>query len=65
LYVFTDTYTCIQVAALASKSGLNFISVKGPELLNKYIGQSEQGVRDVFARASAAKAQTNSQKFSL
>ena len=28
------------VAALASKTGLNFISVKGPELLNKYIGQS-------------------------
>ena len=42
------------VAALASHTGLNFLSVKGPELLNKYIGQSEQGVRDVFARASAA-----------
>jgi peroxin-1 len=43
------------VGALASRTGLNFISVKGPELLNKYIGQSEQGVRDVFARARAAR----------
>ena len=43
------------VGALATKTGLNFISVKGPELLNKYIGQSEQGVRDVFTRASAAR----------
>lgn len=31
-----------------------FISVKGPELLNKYIGASEAGVRDLFARAAAA-----------
>ena len=33
---------------------INFISVKGPELLNKYIGASEQAVRDVFAKAAAA-----------
>jgi len=33
---------------------LNFISVKGPELLNKYIGASEQAVRDLFARAASA-----------
>jgi peroxin-1 len=33
---------------------MNFVSVKGPEILNKYIGQSEQGVRDLFARANAA-----------
>lgn len=35
--------------------GLNFISIKGPELLNKYIGASEKSVRDIFERASAAK----------
>nr|CAG8451435.1 5079_t:CDS:10 [Entrophospora candida] len=35
--------------------GLNFISVKGPELLNKYIGASEKSVRDLFDRAQAAK----------
>lgn len=40
--------------AIAKECGLNFISVKGPELLNKYIGQSEQSVRDVFARAQSA-----------
>jgi len=40
--------------AVAKECGLNFISVKGPELLNKYIGASEQGVRDLFARAASA-----------
>jgi len=55
LYGFPGCGKTLLVGAIASKSGLNFISVKGPELLNKYIGQSEQGVRDVFSRASAAK----------
>ncbi|CEO99216.1 hypothetical protein PBRA_001122, partial [Plasmodiophora brassicae] len=41
-------------SAVARECGLNFISVKGPELLNKYIGASEQAVRDLFARAAAA-----------
>ncbi|XP_075872141.1 peroxisomal ATPase PEX1 isoform X1 [Nelusetta ayraudi] len=41
--------------AVAKDSGMNFISIKGPELLSKYIGASEQGVRDVFQRAAAAK----------
>lgn len=41
--------------ALAVECGLNFIGVKGPELLNKYIGSSEAAVRDVFARARQAK----------
>ncbi|RHY63121.1 hypothetical protein DYB34_009874 [Aphanomyces astaci] len=40
--------------AVANECGLNFISVKGPEVLNKYIGASEQAVRDLFARAAAA-----------
>ncbi len=40
--------------ALASQSNLNFISVKGPELLSKYIGESEQGVRELFSRARHA-----------
>ncbi len=39
------------VKALASQSKLNFISVKGPELLSKYVGESERGVRELFARA--------------
>lgn len=40
---------------MAGECGLNFISVKGPEILNKYIGASEKSVRDLFDRASAAK----------
>ncbi|XP_041107385.1 nuclear valosin-containing protein-like [Polyodon spathula] len=37
--------------AVANESGLNFISVKGPELLNMYVGESERAVRQVFHRA--------------
>ena len=37
--------------AIAHESGANFISVKGPELLDKYIGESERAVRLVFERA--------------
>ncbi|XP_030413286.1 nuclear valosin-containing protein-like isoform X1 [Gopherus evgoodei] len=37
--------------AVANESGLNFISVKGPELLNMYVGESERAVRQVFQRA--------------
>lgn len=41
--------------AVATECGLNFMSVKGPELLNMYIGESEKNVRDVFKRARDAK----------
>ncbi|MGH7892849.1 MAG: AAA family ATPase, partial [Thermodesulfobacteriota bacterium] len=37
--------------ALANQSGANFISVKGAELLSKYVGESEQAVREVFKKA--------------
>lgn len=40
--------------AVANESHCNFISVKGPELLNKFVGESERGVRQVFARARAS-----------
>ncbi|KAH9747499.1 peroxisome biogenesis protein 1 [Citrus sinensis] len=42
------------VGAAAAACSLRFISVKGPELLNKYIGASEQAVRDIFSKATAA-----------
>ncbi|KAJ3813169.1 P-loop containing nucleoside triphosphate hydrolase protein [Lentinula aff. lateritia] len=42
-------------SAVAKECGLNFIGIKGPEILNKYIGASEQTVRDIFERASSAK----------
>lgn len=40
--------------ACANASHANFISVKGPELLNKYVGESERAVRQVFTRARAS-----------
>lgn len=40
--------------AIANQSGANFISVKGPELLNMYVGESESRVRQVFARARSS-----------
>lgn len=40
--------------AVAKESGANFISVKGPELLDKYVGESERAVRRVFERARAS-----------
>ena len=42
------------VKALANEAGAAFFSVKGAELLDKYVGESEAGVRDVFNRARAA-----------
>jgi len=37
--------------AVANESGVNFISVKGPELMSKFVGESEKGVRETFKRA--------------
>uniref|UniRef100_A0A7S0G2P7 Peroxisomal ATPase PEX1 n=1 Tax=Rhodosorus marinus TaxID=101924 RepID=A0A7S0G2P7_9RHOD len=42
-------------AAASAEFAIRMISVKGPELLNKYIGSSEAAVRDAFTRASAAR----------
>lgn len=40
--------------AIANDANANFISVKGPELLNKYVGESERAVRGVFQRARSS-----------
>ncbi|TIB04494.1 hypothetical protein E3P96_01597 [Wallemia ichthyophaga] len=40
--------------AVANESRANFISVKGPELLNKYVGESERAIRQVFIRARSS-----------
>jgi transitional endoplasmic reticulum ATPase len=37
--------------AIANESGVNFISIKGAELLSKYVGESEHAVREVFKKA--------------
>lgn len=50
LYGAPGTGKTLIAAVVAKEMGLNFISIKGPELLNKYIGASEQGVRDTFTR---------------
>ncbi|KAF0467794.1 AAA-domain-containing protein [Gigaspora margarita] len=55
LYGFPGCGKTLLASAVAKECGLNFISVKGPELLNKYIGASEKSVRDLFERAQAAK----------
>ena len=40
--------------AVASQSQANFISVKGPALLSKWVGESEKGIREVFKKAKQA-----------
>jgi len=55
LYGYPGCGKTLLASAVAGECGLNFISVKGPEILNKYIGASEKSVRDLFARAQAAR----------
>ncbi|WWC95916.1 hypothetical protein V866_002783 [Kwoniella sp. B9012] len=55
LYGYPGCGKTLLASAVARECGLNFISVKGPEILNKYIGASEKAVRDLFERASGAK----------
>lgn len=44
----------LSAQAMATEVGFNFFAVKGAELLNMYVGESERAVRDIFARARAA-----------
>ncbi|KAJ9054378.1 Peroxisome biosynthesis protein pex1 [Entomophthora muscae] len=55
LYGFPGCGKTLLASAVARECHLNFITVKGPEILNKYIGASEQSVRDLFQRAQAAR----------
>ena len=55
LYGYPGCGKTMLASAVAGECGLNFISVKGPEILNKYIGASEKSVRDLFERAQAAR----------
>lgn len=55
LYGYPGCGKTMLASAVAGECGLNFISVKGPEILNKYIGASEKSVRDLFDRAEAAR----------
>ncbi|WP_262177980.1 CDC48 family AAA ATPase [Haloarcula laminariae] len=51
LYGPPGTGKTLLAKAVANEAQSNFISVKGPELLNKFVGESEKGVREVFAKA--------------
>ncbi|MFB6156510.1 MAG: AAA family ATPase, partial [Haloferacaceae archaeon] len=51
LYGPPGTGKTLLAKAVANEADSNFISVKGPELLNKFIGESEKGVREVFSKA--------------
>ncbi|MEE9134334.1 MAG: CDC48 family AAA ATPase [Nitrososphaerales archaeon] len=44
----------LMAKAVATESEANFISIRGPELLSKWVGESERGVREVFRRARQA-----------
>lgn len=54
LYGPPGTGKTLIAKAVATEFQYNFISIKGPELLNMYVGESERAVRDLFARARAS-----------
>jgi transitional endoplasmic reticulum ATPase len=54
LYGPPGTGKTLLTKAIASQSGVNFISVKGPALLSKYVGESERGIREIFKKARQA-----------
>ncbi|HZY46285.1 MAG TPA: AAA family ATPase, partial [Candidatus Bathyarchaeia archaeon] len=54
LYGPPGTGKTLLAKAAANESEANFISVKGPELLNKFVGESERAVREVFRKARQA-----------
>src|SRR5579884_3044538 len=54
LYGPPGTGKTLLAKAVANESEANFISIKGPELLSKWVGESERGVREVFHKARQA-----------
>ena len=54
LYGPPGTGKTMLAKALANESEANFISIKGPELLSKWVGESESGVREIFRKAKQA-----------
>lgn len=51
LYGNPGTGKTLLAKAVATESEANFISVKGPEILSKWIGEAEQGIREIFRKA--------------
>ncbi|MGD0319491.1 MAG: AAA family ATPase [Nitrososphaerales archaeon] len=54
LFGASGTGKTMLAKAVATESEANFISVRGPELLSKWVGESERGIREVFRRARQA-----------
>ncbi len=54
LYGPPGTGKTLLAKAVANESEANFISIKGPELLSKWVGESERGVREIFHKARLA-----------
>ncbi|MGQ9543495.1 MAG: CDC48 family AAA ATPase [Candidatus Bathyarchaeia archaeon] len=54
LYGPPGTGKTLLAKAIATESEANFVSIKGPELLSKWVGESERGVRETFRRARQA-----------
>jgi transitional endoplasmic reticulum ATPase len=54
LYGLPGTGKTLLAKAVASTSESNFISIKGPELLSKWVGESEKGIREIFRKARQA-----------
>lgn len=54
LYGPPGTGKTLVAKAVANESESNFISIKGPELLSKWVGESEKGVREIFRKARQA-----------
>ena len=50
----TGTGKTLLAKAVATESEANFVSVRGPELLSKWVGESERGIREIFRRARQA-----------
>ncbi|CAN7138686.1 unnamed protein product [Brassica rapa subsp. narinosa] len=55
LYGPPGTGKTLLAKAVATECSLNFLNVKGPELINMYIGESEKNVRDIFEKARSAR----------
>jgi transitional endoplasmic reticulum ATPase len=51
LYGPPGTGKTLLARAIAGETGVNFVSVAGPEILDRYVGESEEAIRDLFERA--------------
>jgi len=51
LHGASGTGKTLLAKAVATESEANFVSVRGPELLSKWVGESERGIREIFRRA--------------